>query len=77
MDYFVWKQLLKNLVLPPTGPLLVAALGVAMLSRRRLRPIGAALCVLSLVSLWILATPIAADSLCTGHAWRGARGCRC
>jgi len=28
MDYFVWKQLLKNLVLPPTGPLLLAILGL-------------------------------------------------
>src|ERR1700733_7083111 len=55
MDYFVWKQLLKNLVLPPTGPLL--------LGLRRVRLVGVLLCALGLALLWVLATPIAADSL--------------
>ena len=63
MDYFVWKQLLKNLVLPPTGPLLLAALGLVLLMLRRSRLGGAILCALGLASLWVLATPIAADSL--------------
>lgn len=62
MDYFVWKQLLKNLVLPPTGPLLVAFLGLILLALRR-RLGGAILCALGLTSLWLLATPFAADSL--------------
>jgi uncharacterized SAM-binding protein YcdF (DUF218 family) len=62
MDYFVWKQLLKNLVLPPTGPLLLAALGlVLLLLRRRLG--GTVVCATGLVLLWVLATPLAADSL--------------
>ncbi len=63
MDYFVWKQLLKNLVLPPTGPLLLTFLGLLLLTFRRARLGGAILCALGLASLWVLATPLAADSL--------------
>jgi len=63
MDYFVWKQLLKNLVLPPTGPLLLATLGLVLVGARRLRATGVVLCALGLGSLWLLATPMAADSL--------------
>src|ERR1700760_3864697 len=63
MDYFVWKQLLKNLVLPPTGPLLRAGLGLVLLAFRRARAAGVVLCALSLGGLWVLATPIAADAL--------------
>jgi uncharacterized SAM-binding protein YcdF (DUF218 family) len=63
MDYYVWKQLLKNLVLPPTGPLLLAALGLALMAYRRARLAGALLCALGLAVLWVLATPIVADSL--------------
>ncbi len=63
MDYFVWKQLLKYLVLPPTGPLLLAALGLVLVALRRRRLGGAVLCALGLALLWVLATPIAADSL--------------
>jgi uncharacterized SAM-binding protein YcdF (DUF218 family) len=63
MDYFVWKQLLKNLVLPPTGPLLLAILGLVLLGLHRARLIAVLLCALGLAALWLLATPIAADSL--------------
>ena len=63
MDYFVWKQLLKNLVLPPTGALLVAGLGLVLVARRKTRLSGVVVCALGLVALWVLATPIAADSL--------------
>jgi uncharacterized SAM-binding protein YcdF (DUF218 family) len=63
MDYFVWKQLLKNLVLPPTGPLLLAALGLVLLILRRRRLGGIVVCATGLAALWLLATPIAADSL--------------
>ena len=63
MDYFVWKQLLKNLVLPPTGPVLLAGLGLVLVARRKTRLSGVIVCALGLVVLWVLATPIAADSL--------------
>lgn len=63
MDYFVWKQLLKNLVLPPTGPLLVAGLGLVLVALRKTRLGGLVVCALGLVVLWVLATPMAADSL--------------
>ncbi len=63
MDYFAWKQLLKNLVLPPTGPLLLATLGFVLLAFRRLRVAAAALCAVGLISLWLLSTPIVADPL--------------
>ena len=63
MDYFVWKQLLKYLVLPPAGPLLLAALGLLLLGFRRVRPAGVVLCALGLLGLWVLATPRVADSL--------------
>jgi uncharacterized SAM-binding protein YcdF (DUF218 family) len=63
MDYFVWKQLLKNLVLPPTGPLLLVILGLVLLGLHRLRLLAVLLCALGLAALWVLATPIAADSL--------------
>jgi uncharacterized SAM-binding protein YcdF (DUF218 family) len=63
MDYFIWKQLLKYLVLPPTGPLLLAILGLVLLGFRRLRLGGAVLCAVGLAVLWVLATPLAADSL--------------
>src|SRR5580692_3979323 len=63
MDYFVWKQLLKYLVLPPVGPLLLAILGLVLLVTRRRRVAGAVLCAVGLAALWALATPLIADSL--------------
>jgi|SRR5665213_2884394 len=63
MDYFVWKQLLKNLVLPPTGPLLLVTLGLVLVAFRKGRLGGVALCAVGLIALWLLATPIAADTL--------------
>lgn len=63
MDYFVWKQLLKNLVLPPTGPLLLAILGLVLVVLRKARLGGMVLAAVGLALLWLLATPIAADSL--------------
>ncbi len=63
MDIFVWKQLLKNLVLPPTGPLAIALLGLILAASTRLRGVGLAFAAAGVVSLWALATPIVADTL--------------
>jgi uncharacterized SAM-binding protein YcdF (DUF218 family) len=63
MDFFTARQILKSLVLPPTGPLIVAMLGLGVLHFSRWRRIGTALCAAGLLILWILATPIVADML--------------
>jgi uncharacterized SAM-binding protein YcdF (DUF218 family) len=61
------KGLLKNLLLPPAGPLLLAMLGVLLLKRR---PTFARAClVLGIGSLWLLSTPVVSDAL-TGLAER-------
>jgi uncharacterized SAM-binding protein YcdF (DUF218 family) len=59
------KMLLRTLVLPPAGLLLLAALGVLLLLARapRARRAGWCLVAVSLVALWLLATPVAADYL--------------
>ena len=70
MDFFYWKQLLKNLVLPPTGPLLVALAGLLLLTLgRRTRSYGYTLCTLGVGLLWLLSTPVVADALM--HAVEG------
>ncbi len=62
-----FKFLLKSIILPPAGPLLLAGLGVYLLRRR---PRMARLCLLlGLGSLWLLSTPLVADAL-TGLAER-------
>ena len=63
MDIFVWKLLLKSLVLPPTGPLLLALFGFALVTLSRLRRTGLALCAAGLGLLWLRATPFFADAL--------------
>jgi uncharacterized SAM-binding protein YcdF (DUF218 family) len=59
------KTLLKSLIFPPVGPLLLAFMGVLLLKRRA----GTArACLLAgLGSLWLLATPVVSDAL-TGLA---------
>ena len=55
------KTLLKNLILPPAGPLLLALLGLALL---KVRPrLGKIFLLAGLASLWLLATPIVSDAL--------------
>jgi uncharacterized SAM-binding protein YcdF (DUF218 family) len=55
------KTLLKDLVLPPTGPLLLALLGLLLLTRR---PALARIClIVGVGSLWLLSTPIVADGI--------------
>jgi uncharacterized SAM-binding protein YcdF (DUF218 family) len=63
MDIFVWKQLLKNLVLPPAGPLLAALVGLLLRRGERTRKAGTVLCVAALAVLWLVATPLVADAL--------------
>ena len=63
MELFVWRQILKNLILPPTGPLLVAIAGLALTVATRMRRTGAVLCVIGIATLWALATPVLADRL--------------
>jgi uncharacterized SAM-binding protein YcdF (DUF218 family) len=55
------KTLLKAIVLPPAGPLLLAILGL-FLMRRRPRLARACL-ILGVGSLWVLASPWASDGL--------------
>ena len=59
LDYS--KTVLKELLLPPSGLLLLAGLG-ALLLRWRPRT-GAALLALALAALWLLSMPVIADSL--------------
>jgi uncharacterized SAM-binding protein YcdF (DUF218 family) len=55
------KTLLKELILPPASPLILALLGVVLLKARpRLARI---FIVVGLASLWLLSTPIVADAL--------------
>jgi len=61
------KTILKELFLPPAGPLLLALLGLVLLKARpRLARI---FIVTALASLWLLSTPIVSDAL-TGLAER-------
>jgi uncharacterized SAM-binding protein YcdF (DUF218 family) len=55
------KTLLKSLILPPAGPLLLAILGVFLIKRR---PLLARTClILGLGTLWLLSTPVVSDAL--------------
>jgi uncharacterized SAM-binding protein YcdF (DUF218 family) len=54
------KTLLRDLVLPPSGPLLLAMLGLLLLRRR---PKLARICLTAGIgSLWLLATPVVSDA---------------
>jgi len=60
-----FKTLLKGIILPPAGPLLLATLGVLLIKRR---PVLARTClILGLGSLWLLSTPVVSDAV-TGLA---------
>jgi uncharacterized SAM-binding protein YcdF (DUF218 family) len=55
------KTLLRVLVLPPAGPLLLALLGLLLLKRRPLLARG---CLIAgIASLWLLSTPIVSDAI--------------
>jgi hypothetical protein len=55
-----FKTLLKNMILPPAGPLLVAILGALLIGRR---PRLARACLaIGLGSLWLMSTPVVSDA---------------
>jgi len=56
------KTLLRNLVLPPAGPLLLAFLGLLLFVRRR--TLGMSLVIAGLSFLWLLSMPAVGDLLC-------------
>jgi uncharacterized SAM-binding protein YcdF (DUF218 family) len=61
MIWIQLKSLLKHLLLLPTGPLLLAVIGILLLKRR---PVLARTClILGIGSLWLLSTPIVSDAL--------------
>ena len=55
------KTVLRNLILPPAGPLLLAIIGMLLLQRRPRLARG--LLALGLGSLWLLSLPFVADAL--------------
>ena len=60
------KSLLHALLVPPAGPLLVAAAGAALIRWHpgtRARRAGWVLLVAALATLWVLATPVVAEAL--------------
>jgi uncharacterized SAM-binding protein YcdF (DUF218 family) len=59
--FIFFKSLARTLILPPSGLLLVAVVGL-LLYRRRPK-LGGALVVVGVVSLWIVATPWVANGL--------------
>ncbi len=65
------KMLLRSLILPPGGPLLLALLGLWLFARARsrgLRRAGLALTLAALTTLWLLSLPLVAQAL-----WRAAQ----
>jgi uncharacterized SAM-binding protein YcdF (DUF218 family) len=64
--FITLKSLLSALLLPPTGPLLLAAAGAGLIGlcgSARARRAGWALLIASLTALWLLATPALAGAL--------------
>jgi uncharacterized SAM-binding protein YcdF (DUF218 family) len=59
--FILLKSLARDLILPPAGPLIIAVLGLLLVSRRR--KLGAVLVVIGVGSLWLCATPVVADVL--------------
>jgi uncharacterized SAM-binding protein YcdF (DUF218 family) len=57
------RTLLKELLLPPSSPLLLAIAGLLLV--RRTPRLGPVLVTIGVMSLWLLSTPIIADGLST------------
>jgi uncharacterized SAM-binding protein YcdF (DUF218 family) len=58
---FHLKELLRTLILPPAGFLIIAIIGLLLL--RRYRRTGIALVVVCVAGLWVLATPVVGAAL--------------
>ncbi len=67
MDLFIARKILAALVLPPTGPLLLALVGLLLLSRRP--RMGRALAWLGVGALTLLSLPVVSHGLLN---WAGA-----
>jgi uncharacterized SAM-binding protein YcdF (DUF218 family) len=61
MDWFTLRKALAALVLPPTGPLIIAIIGLALLGRRP--RLGRGLAWLGVVALFVLSLPIVSHGL--------------
>ncbi len=59
--FILLKSILRNLVLPPAGPVLLGFAGLLLL--RRSARLGKALIAIALALTWLLATPVIADAL--------------
>jgi uncharacterized SAM-binding protein YcdF (DUF218 family) len=55
------KTVLRELILPPAGPLLLALLGLVLLKRRA--RLARALLIAGVGSLWLFSTPIVSDAM--------------
>jgi uncharacterized SAM-binding protein YcdF (DUF218 family) len=56
-----FKTIFKHLLLPPAGLLVLAVIGLLLLPRRP--RLGRTLLIISVASLWLLATPVVSDVL--------------
>jgi uncharacterized SAM-binding protein YcdF (DUF218 family) len=56
-----WKTLLKAIIFPPAGPLLVGILGLLLIKRRP--RLAHACLILAVGSLWVLSSPWGSDAL--------------
>lgn len=61
MDGFELKVLLRTLLMPPSGPLLLAAIGLLLLRRRPRVALAAA--GVGVALLWLLSLPVVGDAL--------------
>jgi uncharacterized SAM-binding protein YcdF (DUF218 family) len=55
------KSVARTIILPPSGPLILALLGLLLLRRRP--KLGGALVVIGVASLWLLSMPVVGDAL--------------
>jgi len=59
--FILLKSLARNLILPPVGPLILAVVGLLLMSRRR--RLGVVVVVIGVGSLWLCSTPAVSDVL--------------